>query len=548
MQPRTSTDPSYDDSEPPAISLRAIFDTLWAYRNVIAGTLGAIALLYTIYVAIRYQIAPSQAVTTIGFRIEFEGAEKGTYPNGTRFSPTDLLSTPVLIRVYEDNDLKRYIPFPRFKSMLFVAAANPAIDALDREYGAKFTDAKLGAVERERLEGEFRLKRQSLSNTEFTLSLVDRRNRGHIPPALSQKILSDAVTLWSDQSVKERGALRLNFPLLSRNILDETKLREYDYLVATDILRSKLRRIQRNVSDLMATPGSKVLRVGPRKVSLAEIQLQLNEILRYRLQPLLETVRARGAAKDATGSIRFLRAQLEQNEIEVQEHERRLRIHHDALNTYLQQKPGERAADRDSTDRTSAGGRGLTGDTVIPQFSESFLDRLIQISEQASDLEYRRKLSDNIREESLSAVPLQTEVAYYQTLLASLAGFEARATTNEQVEQSIRQQFQQAFEETVLVVNQVDSIYQLLSQQLNASNVLYSVTSPSSRIVERSLFVSKLLLPGLILMLISVPLVLLGCLLHGRLRSEDEMMTRQTRRVERVNVGEPLVNGTPPHV
>ena len=53
---------------------------------------------------------------------------------------------------------------------------------------------------------------------------------------------------------------------------------------------------------------------------------------------------------------------------------------------------------------------------MIPQFSESFLDRLVEMSTQNNDIEYRQELTDRIIRESLAVTVLDKEQGYYEDL------------------------------------------------------------------------------------------------------------------------------------
>lgn len=49
-----------------------------------------------------------------------EGAADGEYPNGAKFSREEIIATPVLMRVYETNDLEQYGGFGEFASAFLV--------------------------------------------------------------------------------------------------------------------------------------------------------------------------------------------------------------------------------------------------------------------------------------------------------------------------------------------------------------------------------------------------------------------------------------------
>ena len=108
------------------LNLSEILHTWWRSRTrivllALTGLVAAVAVLLVVYV-----LRPSYQEASMPFRLLFTGVDKGLYPDGTEFSPADLVATPVLEKVYERNGLTRYLPFDRFKSALAVIDNNPA--------------------------------------------------------------------------------------------------------------------------------------------------------------------------------------------------------------------------------------------------------------------------------------------------------------------------------------------------------------------------------------------------------------------------------------
>jgi len=114
-----------------------------------------------------YMSAPKERLATTEFRQLFDGANKGQYPNGTKFSATEIVGTPALTEVFAANSLGQFGRFEDFKDALFIQQSNPELDLLSYEYQAKLADTKLTPVDLARIEEEFRKKRESLSAPQF---------------------------------------------------------------------------------------------------------------------------------------------------------------------------------------------------------------------------------------------------------------------------------------------------------------------------------------------------------------------------------------------
>src|SRR5438128_5391260 len=83
---------SHDDE----ISLSVYFETLWRYRSIIVASVALVTMLFAIaLIAFRLR-SPVERVSSIQVRLLFEGAAQNRYPNGTPFSPSDIVGAPVV--------------------------------------------------------------------------------------------------------------------------------------------------------------------------------------------------------------------------------------------------------------------------------------------------------------------------------------------------------------------------------------------------------------------------------------------------------------------
>ena len=99
----------YDQDE---ISIKDLVLSLWRARaRIIVLSLAALVLVCGVAGAI-YLFQEKQNVAKLEFKLLFEGADKSQYPNGMAFSAADILSTPVLQKVYNENNLSGSWSFP----------------------------------------------------------------------------------------------------------------------------------------------------------------------------------------------------------------------------------------------------------------------------------------------------------------------------------------------------------------------------------------------------------------------------------------------------
>src|SRR5262249_61882534 len=303
------------------------------------------------------------------------------YPNDTKFATSDIIATPVLAEVYAKDDLSRYIgTFEKFKNSIFIRDANRDLELLDLEYSGRLSDQKLAPVDRARLESEYKDKRKAMAAPFYSLTLDRNEWITKMPPAMAEKVLRDTLATWADQVDKRKGGLKYNILMYTRASVPLDLVEHEDYLIAADVLRSRTVAMQDLLDQVGRLPGAAALRAGPEHLSLGEIRAGLTETLRFRLQPLIATITQDGATTDAKRLRAYVENQLAQAKDGQAEQQRRADTLQRSLATYTgertyvspptvaQQQPRQAAPDQ--------------GASVIPQVSDSFLDRIMDLSRQ----------------------------------------------------------------------------------------------------------------------------------------------------------------------
>lgn len=496
------------------LSMRQFFTILRSYKAAILLSLVAVAVGYALIAVGHVVLSPSRRITSLAFRLEFKGAETGTYPNGTQFSPSEIVATPTLLRVYNANALSDLVTYQTFKNSIFVVEANPALEALEREYRAKLSELKLSAVDRDRLEQEFQQKRASISRSDYAINYVDSGQVKRLPKTVHVKVLNDILSTWAEQTTQHKGVVLYDLSTISSATFDKSAIDRYDYLIALDMLRVKINRVISNIDALTRIPGAKVLRTAtPPRASLDEMRFRLTDAIRFKIEPLVGTIINSGLTGGSVRATDFLQTRLSFNEIERKQAEGRVQMLREALAAY------------DETSAAAPATPGLAGSasapTVVPQVDNTFLERLVTLSNKSQDFAYRQNIVDNIQQESLKIVPLQAEEQYYRSLLASLARRGGQPPARPEDTARIRTEIVGVFDEAIRTTDQVMEIYQAVSQNLNPSTVLYSTTAPPvTRHESSAASASQLLLIAALLLLLTLPLSMVASFLHYRFTTD----------------------------
>jgi tetrahydromethanopterin S-methyltransferase subunit B len=509
-------------SEAPAtgISVSHIVHTLRAYLPVIFLSLGGIAVGYFIIAIALYLRAPSQTITSQQFRLDFEGAENGNYPNGLKFSREEIVSPPILLRVFEQNHLSEFTTFNDFAHATFVLEANAEYERLAAEYQSRMLDTKLSPVDRERIRREWEARAAAVAKNDYSINFLRTRTTNRIPETLVRKILTDILAEWAQYAIRDRRVLNYHMAVLSANLLRDDE-GDRDLIVDLQILRAKVSRVIENVRVMSEIPGALLIRTTKERLSLEEIRVRLEELVRYRIEPLVGVVRSAGLVSNPAATMRFLETQLAYDQ-------RILRYRQDdadgirqSLAVYAMQDsrsqseaPRTTTAAPDKTPRASG-----PQETVMPQISDSFIDRLLSMTNLSGDLMFRQKLVTDYRRAAANIVPAQMNVDYDQEVIASVRNA-TPGTTSAQAD-NVRAEMVATRNEVRSLIANVNEIFEAVSRNLNPSTELYTLTAPPRNSIERTGSLPRLMLYGILVLLLSLPVIIALALLHARIREEE---------------------------
>jgi hypothetical protein len=516
------------EANPEPVSIATYIRVLKRYVPVIALVLVSAAILYLIAAVIAYLLAPSTRITSVPFRLEFSGAAEGLYPNGLRFSPSEIVASPILLHVYSANNLKRYIDYETFSRSLVVLEANQEYENLVNEYRVKFADPKLYPADRERLEREFNARVESISKHSYSLQYLHHEGK-RMPETIVRKALIDTVNHWSHVAVNEQHVLGAGPTVLPTAIVEDPSLREGNLITGIHILRLRAAQILGNVRRLGSLPGANLARTGDDR-SVEEIAMRLEEMIRFRIEPLVGSVQ-RSDVDDPAATVQFVRTQLEYDTRQL----KAAREYAESVRQTLAVYSGgeQRSAVSPSMPLVPSADRrpGSGSETVMPQLSDSFLDRLVALASESEDIKFRQQLAHQYQNALQTAIPLEEAVAYHEQTMAQLQSPGGRGSGDAQSLRAEIAAIQNDLRELIVTARELHTV---ISRNLHPTARLLTITAPPVASVQRATSIRKLALFGILVMLIVLPLSVVGALLHNRMREEDEDQGRDVakQRVE----------------
>jgi len=462
---------------------------LWNSRRIIGLALGCALLVFLLGLIFVYAWYPDQKTAQVGFRLLFEGAEKGEYPNGMLFGPTDITSNLILDRVYAANNLSQYGKFEDFKKSLFVQQDNRRMESLEAEFRGKLADPKLTPVDRQRLERDFAAQSKSMASADFKLVFVRRERFRKMPKTLVYKILNDVLSVYAEDADKEKGALKFRVSVPTRNMVRRDIIEEEDYIISLDMIRTAIQRVQTALAALKPIPGADIVRVGLTGLGLVDLQANLEDLAKFRLNPLIGLVRATGATKNAALAVQYIRNQLVMLNLDREAADKRVKVYDENLRKYLQQRSGVSTESAGSGAQPSGlGGMGNVP-ALIPQLGDSFFDRLIELGQKGEDTVYRQDMVNKSIASGMDLVGIEKEAAYYKDLISIFE--DASKRMNPVVQKDFLNIFQARYtkilEELLVTIDNLNLFYNTLSQRnLNPATELIRTTAPPSVRTESS--------------------------------------------------------------
>ena len=468
-----------------SVDLRPYFQMLRTHRKTALRFLFAAVALFLVLCFFFLLLSPKERVTESRIRFLFEGAEEGKYPNGDLFSPLEPISTVVLQEVYGTNDLKRFLPFEQFKKGFTVLQRNLEREKLDADYKARLGDPKMTSVERDRLIREYRERVAALRSAEYSLIYSQQYALSTIPSETLRKVMVDVVSVWARNADLKKGALSYRISVFSpKMVAAQLAVKGCDPVIALDILRNHVQKVVRNIDQIMNLPGAAFVQDEKEGEKLIDIRNRLMEMERFQINPLIGRVRSQGITRDPAGTMSYLENQLFQLNLQRRAAQERVQLLEASLKSYLQERGSV------SPEGSAASG---SVSAVIPQVNADFFDKVMEIGQKTSDLEYRKSITERIIKAGDELVTLEKEARYYEEFLRLFQrrGF-SRAGEAQIV--SCEAKYREIGSQLVRSIQEINTIYEVIAKQnLNPDSLLYTVAAPPFSTTRYAVSMGKVL-------------------------------------------------------
>jgi hypothetical protein len=145
---------------------------------------------------------------------------------------------------------------------------------------------------------------------------------------------------------------------------------------------------------------------------------------------------------------------------------------------------GSYSTGRSASAHPEAGSAGaqapLGGTTVMPQLGDAFLNRVMEMSQQNTDISFRQNLARSSIEIGDGTVDTDTERQVYERMLAALNETQSKGDEGERGEMRkwVEQQFAQLIASLKDTLKNVQLVHEEISQRLLQPSMIYTIVEP----------------------------------------------------------------------
>ena len=374
---------------------------------------------------------------------------------------------------------------------------------------------KILSEERERLEKEYKIRRQSIINSEYSLVWTQKGSLAKtVPPSVKAKALESIPRYWAEDAVYVKKVLAMADVLPTR-IQSENSV-EKIVSNAIDIgVRSRI--LSKSLVELSGLFGGTQLSL-PNGTTLVDLQNRLRVLREVGLNRIQEALVTFSVDKDERIKLQeMLRGRLRSRERAFFLEKSKLEPLEKGYRDYLASRRG---VDSGYSDKS----RGLGDGAATFQISDNFLGKWIEMTKPFADEEYRQALVDRMSIERQGVLEMEFNVDEIKLYMESLSQEEKKRelTTSKdaagvvgQPDRMSQKEALQVMQETATELNSIivdaEQIRNLAWKNLiQPQTVLYAITSPfeiNSRGSFLSLRTAGMLLAGFIFLGMAVALL-----------------------------------------
>lgn len=239
------------------------------------------------------------------------------------------------------------------------------------------------------------------------------RDLSQVLSSIEHKLVKSPI-YWNELS---RASRKLNVGLYSPALFQPSVVENLDYLVAIDLVKQRLDLITDNVDVLLKHPYAHMAIDSELGLSLEDITRLVNDLRHFELQNIQAPLLQLGISKQPERVEMYYEFRINELKRDLGEINSLITSLEEAEIRYLN------GSSQNGTLTTSSAQSSMTaGATMIPQFGEAFIDKLIALSQKGDDVGFRQRLNNESISLSKKAVSINSDIQRLEEYLAIFSG------------------------------------------------------------------------------------------------------------------------------
>ncbi|TXR38926.1 hypothetical protein FVE88_12170 [Ectopseudomonas mendocina] len=382
------------------IDLGELMLRIWATRVIVVKAVLVVLALFVCYIGASYLLSNKTVRYSQVFDLTFEGLRSGEFPNGSPFLISDITSPTVLNRVYRQNGLEDFgLDLDEFRRSVNIQSYAPNYALIRAKYDGLLADKKLTPADIADLQKQMLAELQAARSGAVIITMLLPQSRS-LTPDVAQKVLLDIPKTWASRAIVEQGVLKPNLPVYSERIFDKQRFENLDYLLGMDLLLENIRQIRNNIASLKTEPNASTLVDDESGFTLVDLDKAIQDVAEYDIRQIIDPIKELGISRSPeVVQLYYSRrlADLQQEQALWRERAQTIR---NVLNVYS----------REASTASTVAGAPAAQNNLVPQLGDAFLDRLLEVSRQGSDLEFRQKLTEEVLTHENRAIDLEKQI------------------------------------------------------------------------------------------------------------------------------------------
>ena len=447
------------------IDLRQLFLNIWSGRGLIVGVALAFFLLVGIFFGFRFLSFAGHNSLEIQLRFTFNGAEKGLYPNKTKFQLSDIISNQVLNSVYDKFKLEESgLSQSDFISNISIRPAAINREFIDAKYKSSLESKKISQAEIEGLEQAYKLELNTASHRSAILGYTST-HQDVLSSPLIEKILFSIPDIWSDLAINQHGILDL--PVISISAINISELKNEEYAIGTALIGDNIKLLQDSLDVLEKNERVALVRDPTSGLTIKDLNHQLKTFKSYRLEPLDTLITTQQAYRDLPTVKIYLSSKLQTLE--------------DTLNQTLKKADIYKIAYTEHTQSSNNLKTGFKSNSAAKtELGDAFIGQLLKLGDEVSESKYRQELTAKQIELKLEAEDLKTEITLIKRQLTGI-----KRTTNTPTDNTIAARYQKTVTNFSNLTNNYDQLMTLIrTHALSNNGSLFETLNSETKITS----------------------------------------------------------------